>query len=86
MLSGCREFAVWDDQETQWSDLSGQFFLGAEDVGKPRIDCSIYKLQELNHYVKVSKFEYKPEDLSSIARFKVVIATGVSHEQQIRLD
>ncbi len=29
VLSGCREFAVWDGQETQWSDLSGQFFLGA---------------------------------------------------------
>jgi ubiquitin-activating enzyme E1 len=54
-------------------------------VGKPRID-SIYKLQELNHYVKVSKFEYTPEDLSGIGRFQVVIATGIPHEQQLRLD
>jgi hypothetical protein len=55
-------------------------------VGKPRLDCSIYKLQELNHYVKVSKFEYNSEDLSSVGRFKVVIATGLPHEQQLKLD
>ena len=37
VLSGCREFAIWDKHETQWSDLSGQFFLGEADLGKSRL-------------------------------------------------
>ena len=37
VLSGCKELALWDDKLTQWDDLSGQFFLGEEDVGHPRL-------------------------------------------------
>lgn len=61
VLSGCKELALWDDKLTQWDDLSGQFFLGEEDVGHSRLDRTIYKLRELNHYVKVSKFEHSPD-------------------------
>jgi molybdopterin/thiamine biosynthesis adenylyltransferase len=86
VLSGCREFAVWDDQETQWSDLSGQFFLGEADLGKSRLEGTIYKLQELNHYVKVSKFDYNSADLSLMGRFQVVVATGLPHGQQLKID
>ena len=56
VLSGCRELAIWDDKPVNYSDLSGQFFLGEEDLGKSRLDSSFYKLQELNHYVKMTKF------------------------------
>jgi hypothetical protein len=36
--------------------------------------------------VKVSKFDYSPSDLSLMGRFQVVVATGLPHEQQLRLD
>ena len=61
VLSGCKELALWDDKLTQWDDLSGQFFLGEEDVGHSRLDRTLYKLRELNHYVKVNKFEHSPD-------------------------
>jgi hypothetical protein len=86
VLSGCKELAVWDGQEAQWEDLSGQFFLGEGDVGKSRLEGTIFKLQELNHYVKVSRYEYDPSDLASLSKFQVVIATGVPHHEQLKIN
>ena len=88
VLSGCKELAVWDDQKAKWGDLSGQFFLTEQDVteGRLRIDSTLYKLKELNHYVKVSKFDYTAGDLSNIADFNVVLATERNSEELEALD
>ena len=37
VLSGCKEFSIWDNKVVTWADLSGHFFLGDQDVGKSRL-------------------------------------------------
>lgn len=53
VLSGCKRFTICDDETTNWNDLSGQFYLSEDDIGKSRLDSSLYKLQDLNTYVRV---------------------------------
>ena len=63
MLSGCRELAVWDDKLVRYGDLSGQFFLSKDDIGKSRLECTFNKLQELNTYVKMTRLSYNALEL-----------------------
>lgn len=86
VLSGCKELAVWDDKLVKFSDLSGQFFLTESDVDKPRLDSTFYKLQQLNHYVKMTRLEYSPESLSNLDSYQLVIATERSHQELIKLN
>lgn len=86
VLSGCREISIWDDKLTTYSDLSGQFFLGEQDVGKSRLEATFHKLQELNNYVKMTKLQYNPSELNSLKGFQVLIATERPHEEQLELN
>ena len=54
VLSGCKEFVIHDTKKVNSFDLSSQFFLSENDIGKNRAQCSLNKLQSLNYYVKVS--------------------------------
>ena len=45
VLSGCRKLAICEPELTKWNDLSGQFYLSEEDVGKNRVEQCLYKLQ-----------------------------------------
>ena len=54
VLSGCKELVFHDTKNTDIYDLNGQFFLEEKDIGFNRAERSIYKLQELNYYVKIS--------------------------------
>mmetsp|Transcript_28550 Transcript_28550/g.25456 ORF Transcript_28550/g.25456 Transcript_28550/m.25456 type:complete len:247 (+) Transcript_28550:2470-3210(+) len=53
VLSGVKRFTLHDSRKTTHRDLSGQFFLNEQDVGKNRAEASINKIQQLNYYVKV---------------------------------
>ena len=53
VLSGCKRFTVCDDQVAEWKDLSGQFYLTEDEIGKGRVESCLYKLQDLNSYVRV---------------------------------
>ena len=54
ILSGCKEFIIQDIKKVNKYDLSSQFYLSENDIGKNRAECSVDKLQNLNYYVKVS--------------------------------
>lgn len=56
-MSGCKRFTVCDDEVTEWKDLSGQFYLTEEEIGKSRVDSCLYKLQDLNNYVRVDSIK-----------------------------
>jgi len=52
VLAGCKSFTLHDTKKASMTDLSGQFFLHPEDIGKNRATASIKRLQQLNTYVK----------------------------------
>ena len=53
VLSGCKNLTIHDTKQTNFYDLSSQFYLNENDIGKNRAECSLKKLQELNLYVKI---------------------------------
>lgn len=56
ILAGVKSVALHDDNKTEWSDLSAQFYLTEEDIGKPRAGACVTKLAELNRYVSVRNY------------------------------
>jgi molybdopterin/thiamine biosynthesis adenylyltransferase len=52
VLSGCKSFTLHDSKLTTSHDLSGQFFLNPEDIGKQRSVACLHRLQQLNFYVR----------------------------------
>jgi molybdopterin/thiamine biosynthesis adenylyltransferase len=78
VLSGCRRLSVQDGEVTTWKDLSGQFYLSEQEVGRSRVDSCLYKLQDLNNYVRVDSVNLdltKAEDLAKLKDYQVVIST-----------
>ena len=60
VLSGCKSFTLHDDKVTTSLDLSGQFFLNQEDIGKQRSQACLPRLQQLNFYVRCKQASQKP--------------------------
>lgn len=54
MLAGVKSVTLHDEQTVQLRDLSSNFFLSDDDVGKNRALACVQKLQELNNAVLVS--------------------------------
>ena len=54
-MSGCKKISIYEERKVKITDLCGQFFLTEADIDKNIIDSCLYKLQELNHYVRVEK-------------------------------
>ena len=82
ILSGCKRISIADENNTQITDLSGQFFLDQEDIGKNRVDACLYKLQELNHYVRVEGLKFAEENLEILKSYDVVILTEQNLNRQ----
>ena len=70
MLTGVKSVTLLDDTPTSLYDLSANFYLTEQDIGKPRAASCVDKLAELNSYVttKVITGELTPEVL---AKFQV---------------
>jgi len=72
ILAGVKSVAVYDTKEVTYSDLSSQFYLTENDIGKNRALISAPKLAELNPYVQV----YILDDLNPLEfkdKFTVVV-------------
>ena len=75
VLSGCRKLTICDEGTIMQEDLSGGFFYTEEDIGKKRLESCLYKIRELNAYVKIDtikKEEVTPEVLKT---YHVVFVT-----------
>lgn len=83
-LAGVKSLTLFDPTSAELSDLSSQFFLRSDDVGKPRAEVTAPRVAELNAYTPVSVFEAKSltEDLSKLRRFQVVVLTGTPLKDQ----
>ena len=62
-LAGVKSLTLFDPKPAVIADLSSQFFLHPEDVGKPRASITVPRVSELNPYTPVR--EYHAADLTS---------------------
>ena len=83
-LAGVKSLTLFDPEPAAISDLSSQFFLHPDDVGKPRAAVSVPRVAELNAYTPVSEHPSKSltEDMSQLRRYQVIVLTGTSLEDQ----
>lgn len=92
VLSGCKRFILHDTKNTNYLDLSSQFFLSEEDIDMNRAEKTAKKLQQLNFYVKVSantnKIPLTEEELDKFGMntMNVVILTECDYETAIAVN
>lgn len=85
-LAGVKSIALYDPAPAQIADLSSQFFLRVEDVGKPRAAVTAPRVAELNAYTPISIHESSSltTDLSQFDKYQVVVLTNTPlADQQI---
>lgn len=85
-LAGVKSLSLYDPESVQLSDLSSQFFLTENDIGRRRDEASKEQLSQLNKYVPITVIDSL--DGSSLAKFKVIIITSgiLSLEKQILIN
>uniref|UniRef100_A0A8C2J7T0 E1 ubiquitin-activating enzyme n=1 Tax=Cyprinus carpio TaxID=7962 RepID=A0A8C2J7T0_CYPCA len=84
ILGGVKSVTLHDQGVAEWKDLSSQFYLREEDLGKNRADVSQTRLAELNSYVPVTS--YTGTLLTGVCVFnQVVVLTNSSLDEQISL-
>uniref|UniRef100_A0A670HU54 Ubiquitin like modifier activating enzyme 7 n=1 Tax=Podarcis muralis TaxID=64176 RepID=A0A670HU54_PODMU len=84
ILAGVKSVTVHDQSETQWSDLSSQFYLSENDVGKNRALVSQCHLAELNAHVPVYAYTNELSE-SFLSTFQVVVLSNSPLEEQLRI-
>ena len=84
-LAGVKSLTLFDSNPVAISDLSSQFFLHPEDVGKPRAEVTAPRVAELNNYTPVSVHPSKSltQDLGLLSKYQVVVLTSTSFKDQL---
>jgi ubiquitin-activating enzyme E1 len=82
-----KSLTLFDPAPVAIADLSSQFFLQPQDVGKRRADVTAPRVAELNSYVPVTIFESDnlTTDLSQLKRFQVVVLTNTPLKDQLAI-
>ena len=75
---------VHDVEKATYGDLSSQFYLTEEDIGKNRAEACVAKLSELNEYVQVEALSGELTE-EIIAKFKVVVLVNRPEEEIERI-
>ncbi|KAL2754524.1 hypothetical protein ACRALDRAFT_1081525 [Sodiomyces alcalophilus JCM 7366] len=78
-LAGVKSLTLYDPGLATLPDLSSQFFLRPEDVGKPRDEVTAPRVAELNAYVpvRVHQSPRLDENLSQFDKYQVVVLTSL---------
>lgn len=86
-LAGVKSLTLYDPKPASLADLSSQFFLRPEDVGKPRASVTVPRVSELNPYTPVQEFTAGDltSDLSLLKQFKAIVLTDASLEDQVKI-
>lgn len=84
VLGGVKSVTIHDPGKTSYADLSSQFFLRVEDIGKNRAEVTQPRLAELNSYVPVNS-STADLDETFLSQFQVVVLSNSSLEEQIRV-
>lgn len=82
ILGGIRHVTIHDTKNATWKDLSAQYYLSEEDVGKNRASASFEKLSELNDSVNcVLSTEPLTQDI--VKNFDLTILTDFPLSTQL---
>ncbi|XP_067095824.1 ubiquitin-like modifier-activating enzyme 1 isoform X1 [Osmerus mordax] len=84
ILGGVKSVTLHDQGAAEWRDLSSQFYLREEDLGKNRAEVSQLRLAELNSYVPVAAYTGSLDD-EYLTQFQVIVLTNSSIEEQQRV-
>ncbi|CAL3971418.1 unnamed protein product [Diplocarpon coronariae] len=84
-LAGVKSLTLYDPAPAAIADLSSQFFLHTDDVGKPRAAVSAPRVAELNAYTPVSIHQSSSltTNLSQFDSYQVVVLTNTPLKDQI---
>ncbi|KAK5085594.1 E1 ubiquitin-activating protein [Lithohypha guttulata] len=86
-LAGVKSLTLHDPHPAAIADLSSQFFLHPEDVGKSRAQVTAPRVAELNSYTPVSVHESQSltDDLSQLKNYQVVVLTNTPLKEQLKI-
>ncbi|KAK0718121.1 hypothetical protein B0T26DRAFT_676325 [Lasiosphaeria miniovina] len=86
-LAGVKSLTLHDPAPVGIADLSSQFFLRAEDVGKPRDQVTAPRVAELNAYtpVHIHNSASLGENLSQFDKYQVVVLTNTPLNVQLAI-
>jgi ubiquitin-activating enzyme E1 len=84
-LAGVKSLTLHDPAPVAIADLSSQFFLRREDVGKPRDQVTAPRVAELNAYtpIHIHKSSNLGENLSQFDKYQVVVLTNTPLHLQL---
>ncbi|KAF2143583.1 uncharacterized protein K452DRAFT_246790 [Aplosporella prunicola CBS 121167] len=84
-LAGVKSLTLYDPKPANIQDLSAQFFLHPEDVGKPRASVTVPRISELNPYVPIREHASKDltSDLNQLKQYQVVVLTDTPLRDQL---
>ncbi|KAK7957112.1 uncharacterized protein PG986_006334 [Apiospora aurea] len=86
-LAGVKSLTLYDPTAVTLPDLSSQFFLRPEDVGKPRDAVTAPRVAELNAYTPVNVHQSAGlgENLSQFDKYQVVVLTDTPLNLQLAI-
>ncbi|KAI9367367.1 hypothetical protein BJX61DRAFT_528761 [Aspergillus egyptiacus] len=86
-LAGVKSLTLYDPAPVAISDLSSQFFLQPQDVGRSRAEATAPRVAELNSYVPVTVHEGEnlAEDLEQLKRYQAVVLTLTPLKEQLAI-
>ncbi|KAJ6144673.1 Ubiquitin-activating enzyme [Penicillium chermesinum] len=84
-LAGVKSLTLYDPAPVAIADLSSQFFLQPQDVGKPRAEVTAPRVAELNSYVPVTIHESTNlvDNLEQLKRYQAVVLTLTPLKEQL---
>lgn len=90
-LSGVGSLELWDDGVVSESDLSAQFFLSEDDLGRQKLPCVEPRVRDMNPRVHLSintsKVQFtKDRDLDYFKKFQLVIGNNLTALQLLELN
>ncbi|ETW83841.1 hypothetical protein HETIRDRAFT_34260 [Heterobasidion irregulare TC 32-1] len=89
VLAGVKSVTIYDPEPVRIQDLSTQFFLRENDIGKPRAQAAVGRLAELNAYVPVRNLggvTGQPITVDLVKGFQVVVLVNMPLELQLEIN
>lgn len=82
-----KSLTLFDPEPAATSDLSSQFFLRPDDVGKPRAAVTAPRVAELNAYTPVSVHpsDSLTDNLQDLRQYQVIVLTGTPLKDQLTI-
>ncbi|KAF9057412.1 ubiquitin activating enzyme [Panaeolus papilionaceus] len=89
VLAGVKSVTIYDPEPVTIQDMSSQFFLRSEDIGKSRAAATLPHLSELNTYVPVRDLGGQLGDeitVDLLKGFHVVVLCGAPLSKQLEIN